>query len=146
MRQALTESLVALALGFVLQLLQEMLGTHFLDKFLTGNLITLLIALVAINSATTGIVLTKIRDLVETRGHGDIFSKTRTQMVLAVRQQVALIIVGIVLLMSVDSPLIVHIPSLTLLFRSMIAGVFINAMMILYDTAKGVLIIVDFDG
>jgi len=111
---------------------------------MNDNLLTILIALLAINSATTGIVLTKIRELVELHGKAELFSPTRSQMVLAVREQVGLIAFAIVLLTLASSPVFQGSTNLKLLVDSLVCGVFFYALHILYDTAVGVLVIVDF--
>ncbi len=92
-----------------------------------------------------GIVLTKIRDLVEGHGHGDAFTNTRSQMVLAVREQVVLIILAAAFLTIGDSPYLSSIQYMSLLLQSAISGIFAYSMIVPYDTAKGVLIIIDFD-
>lgn len=141
----LQTSLISLALGFLIQLLQTWLGSTYLNGFFKQNLITLLVALLAVNSATMGIVLTKIRDLVEIRGHGDTFTNTRCQMILAVREQIVLIMLAAVFLIIEDSAHIASLQHIHLLLQSIISGIFAYAMMILYDTAKSVLIIIDFN-
>ena len=138
-------ALIALALGFLSQLAQRALETDYLNAFLRSNLLTLLIALLAINSATTGIVLTKIRGLIEIGGNASTFKSTRAQMVLAVREQVALIVVAIAALTVASSPLLPQNDTLQLFFESVVVGVFAYSLLVLYDTAVGVLLIVDFD-
>jgi len=126
------------------QLLQAWLETEYLNQFLRANLLTILIALLAINSATTGIVLTKIRELVEARGKAELFSPTRRQMILAVREQVGLIAAAVILLTLSSSPYLRPYEELLLLVNSLIVGIFVYGLQVLYDTAIGVLIIVDF--
>src|SRR5690606_2367989 len=138
-------ALIALALGFLAQLAQHALETDYLNAFLRSNLLTLLIALLAINSATTGIVLTKIRGLIETGGSAAVFKATRAQMVLAVREQVALIVIAIAALTLASSPLLPSDDILHLSLESVVVGVFAYSLLVLYDTAVGVLLIVDFD-
>jgi len=104
-----------------------------------------LIALLAINSATTGIVLTKIRGLIESGGSASVFSSTRAQMVLSVREQVVLIVVAISALTVASSPLLPKSDIVQLFFESIVVGVFAYSLLVLYDTAIGVLLIVDFD-
>ncbi|MFW8696409.1 hypothetical protein, partial [Mesorhizobium japonicum] len=67
-KQVLTTSLISLGIGYVCEFAQSMGQSQYLNDFLKGNLITLLVALLAINSATMGIVLTKIRDLIDKKG------------------------------------------------------------------------------
>lgn len=144
-RQILLAAFCSLGVGFICQLTQDWLGSQYFNEFLKGNLINLLVALLAVNSATMGIVLTKIRDLVDSKGHGEKFKETRQQMLLSVKEQVWLIGIAIVLLTVAQSKYVAGISNLTMFLNSVIAGVFVYGMLVLYDTAKGVLIIVDFD-
>ena len=63
-----------LVIGLLATLLAEWLQSDFISTFLSENLITLLIALVAINTTTLSVVLTKIREISDQLG-GD-FSRT----------------------------------------------------------------------
>lgn len=137
--------LLSLGGGFLCQLAQDALGSQYLNDFLKANLVNLLVTLLAVNSATMGIVLTKIRELVENHGHADSFRETREQFLLSIKEQVFLIGAAVVLLTVQGSKHLVGLPNLPLFLWSALAGVFIYGMMILYDTAKGVLIIIDYD-
>lgn len=138
-------ALISLALGYLSQLAQTALHTNYLNTFLANNLLTILIALLAINSATTGIVLTKIRELLEKGGNPSTFRSTRKQMMIAVREQIALIVIAIVALVLSTSPLIPQNNILDKFINSVVVGSFAYSLLILYDTATSVLIIVDFD-
>jgi hypothetical protein len=137
-------SLLSLGAGFMCQLAQDWLASQYFNDFLRANLINILIALLAVNSATMGIVLTKIRELIEKHGHGDAFQQTRAQFLLSVKEQVALIAGAILLLTVSQSKYLKDIPNLSLFFGAAIAAIFVYSMTILYDTAKGVLIIIDY--
>jgi hypothetical protein len=137
-------TLLSLGAGFMCQFSQDLLGSQYFTEFLKANLINILIALLAVNSATMGIVLTKIRELIEKHGHGDAFRKTRSQFLLSVKEQVALVAGAILLLTISQSKYVKDIPNATLFFGSAVAGIFVYSMIILYDTAKGVLIIIDY--
>jgi hypothetical protein len=137
-------SLFALGAGFMCQLVQGWLVSQYFSEFLRANLINILIALLAVNSATMGIVLTKIRELIEKHGHGDAFQKTREHFLLSVKEQVVLICAAIALLTISQSKYIKDIPNIDMFFGSTIAAVFVYAMTILYDIAKGVLIVIDY--
>ncbi len=143
--QILRTALVSLGVGFLCQLAQDWLGSQYFNDFLRANLINILIALLAVNSATMGIVLTKIRELIEKHGHGDTFQDTRSQFLLSVKEQVALIAASIILLTVSQSKYLKDIPNISFFFGSAVAAIFVYSMTILYDTAKGVLIIIDFD-
>lgn len=142
--QVAKTSLLSLGAGFMCQLAQDWLASQYFIEFLRANLINILIALLAVNSATMGIVLTKIRELIEKHGHGDAFQKTRAQFLLSIKEQVALIGISIVLLTVSQSIHIREIQNVDMFFGSAVTAVFVHAMTILYDTAKGVLIIIDY--
>jgi hypothetical protein len=143
--QILKTSTMSIGVGFLAQVLQSSLKTNYLNDFLSENLITILIALLAINSATLGIVLTKIRDLVEKHGNAQCFNTTKQQMTLSIKEQIALIIFAVTFLTIVSSPLVASYSNLKMLFDAIAVAVFTYALFVLYDTAKGVLIIIDFD-
>jgi hypothetical protein len=143
--QVLRTSTMSIGVGFLAQVFQSSLQTNYLNVFLSENLITILIALLAINSTTLGIVLTKIRDLVEKHGNAHCFNTTKQQMILSIREQVALIVFAIIFLTIVSSPLINLYGNLMIFFDSTVIALFTYAIFVLYDTAKGVLIIIDFD-
>ena len=136
---------MSIGIGFIFQVLQGALSTDYLNSYLAQNLITILIALLAINSATLGIVLTKIRDLVERHGNAECFNSTKEHMILSIKEQIALIIFAITFLTIVSSEVIASYENLKMLFDAIIVAIFSYALFVLYDTAKGVLIIIDFD-
>lgn len=142
----LKTALISLGVGFLTEIINGWLSTQFLIKFFEANLITILVALLAINAATMGIVLTKIRDLIDKNGGAEFFQKTRAQMLLAVKEQVGLIVFATVLLTIKSGAPISAIANLPFLLNSIVTGVFVYALIVLYDTAKSVLIIVDYEG
>lgn len=143
--QILKTFIMSIGIGFLAQVLQSFLNTNYLNNFLSQNLITILIALLAINSTTLGIVLTKIRDLVEKHGNAECFISTKEQMILSIKEQISLIIFAVIFLTVVSSSIIAAYTNLKMLFDAIIVAVFAYALFVLYDTAKGVLIIIDFD-
>lgn len=142
--QVLKTAFMSLGAGFLFEFINRWLETPFLHTFLSTNLITILVALLAINATTMGIVLTKVRDLIDHNGGGDCFEKTKSQMLLSIKEQISLIVLAIILLSLQNSALISSIKDVDLLINSSVIGIFIYAITILYDTAKGVLIIVDY--
>jgi hypothetical protein len=145
-KQVLTTSFISLGVGFVAELLNGWLQATFLHVFFESNLVTILVALLAVNAATMGIVLTKMRDLIDKNGNGDAFNKTKKNMLLSIKEQIGLIILATIILSIKSSPAIQSVQNMPLLFNSIITGIFVYALLVLYDTAKGVLIVVDFDG
>ncbi|TKI71256.1 hypothetical protein FCU45_02430 [Sulfurimonas crateris] len=136
--------LLSIGAGYLLAELQSFLGTTYLTNFLKQNLITLLVALIAINSATLSIVLTKVRELLDKSGQQGAFGNTKKQMILSVNEQVILIVVAMLLLIVQDSDFIkLHVEYVTFL-NVLIIGCFVYALRILHDTAKSVFVILDY--
>jgi len=145
-KQVLATTLISLGAGYICQLAQSVGQTQYLNNFLSSNLITLLVALLAINSATMGIVLTKIRDLVDKKGGGsEFFSTTKSEMLLSIKEQIGLIIIAVLLLTIRDSVFVSANDDLSSGFAVALCAVFVYSLLNLYDTAKSVIIIIDYD-
>lgn len=120
-----------------------LIKSEFLFNFLSSNIINIQIALLAVNAATLGIVLTKIRDIIERTGAVRAFEMTRKEMLLSIKEQIALIVFSLtVLAIKSATNLPLDIP-LFLIQTALIAS-FIYSINILYDTAKSVFVILDF--
>ena len=145
-KQVLTTSFISLGVGFLAELLNIWLGSKFLYSFFESNLVTILVALLAVNAATMGIVLTKMRDLIDKNGNAEAFKKTRRNMLLSIKEQIGLIILSTIILSVKSAPAVQSIQNMPLLFNSIVTGIFVYALLVLYDTAKGVLVIVDYNG
>ena len=98
--------LLSIVVGYLLTQLQLFLGSCYLINFLKQNLITLLVALIAINSATLSILLTKIRELLDKTGQISSFDNTKKQMIISIREQVIIVFVAILFLIIQDSSFI----------------------------------------
>jgi len=133
-----------LVIGFIVTLLSSWLESDFIANFLSQNLITLLIALVAINTTTLSVVLTKIREIADQLG-GD-FTRTAKEMKISIIEQVALIISAIIVQVVGTSSLIsVRFPLLTFVSSVILVAIFSYALYILYDTANSVFVILQFE-
>jgi len=86
--------IVFLFLGFILAFASIELESQFLANFLNSNLVNILITLLAINTATSSIVLTKLKDLGDKSNFDfkDSFSELKT----AILEQVVLICLAII--------------------------------------------------
>ncbi len=144
MCQIFSSIFISIGVGFISQLIQGWLDSNYFNEFLKMNLINLLIALLAINTTTMGIILTKIRDLVEAHGSGEQFKNTRQQMLLSIKEQIVLVVLSITLLTLATSYKLLSLPNFELFINTLISGVFVYSMRVLYDTANAVLIIIDF--
>ncbi|WP_457562145.1 hypothetical protein [Caminibacter pacificus] len=124
--------------------LQTQINSNFFSEYLEKNLISLLIALLAINITTLGIILTKIKDLLNSRNlDGSYFKNTKKQMLLSIQEQIAIIVISTGLLILKHSTLVNNEIIKDFINVSLFAC-FSYAIFILYDTAKAVLDIIDF--
>jgi hypothetical protein len=113
----------------------------FLDK----NLITILIALLAINLTTLSIVLTKIRELIDKNNlPSGVFENTQKEILFSIKEQIALIFLSLLFFIFLKSEFGKQYISIQLATEVLITSCFIYGIMILYDTAKSIFIIIDF--
>lgn len=131
---------IASLLSFVL----AGMGSDYVYVFLKQNIVSLQIGLLAINTATLGIVLTKLRDLIEGGVPLSTFTKVKQEMLLSIKEQMALIISALSILSfeSAKTPQFV-IPGP--LLQILLITCFVYSLSILYDTAKSVFIVLDGD-
>ena len=136
----LKSSLISVGIACLATFLLDSIGSSYLFDFLKQNVINIQIGLLAINTATLGVVLTKLRDLVDKGIALSKFSSARDEMLLSIKEQMALIIVALIIL-SIDSAtsIPVHIPAE--LIRILLLACFAYSLMILYDTAKSVFVV-----
>ena len=143
MRSVIKNICCALIFGYILIEFQDWLKTDYLTcVFFKNSLVPLLVALVAINSATLGIILSKIRDMLDkSNTDKDYFANTRKEMALSINEQIAIIVLTILWLMMRDAD---FIKGYARYIDILIAGGFIYAIYILWDTAKCVFQLLDF--
>jgi hypothetical protein len=146
--QIFKDLLIALGAGFLIELTTQWIGSSYLHDFFDTNLISILVALLAINAATMGIVLSRIREIIENNPDSkEKFEVTRRQMLLTTKEQIGLVCAAAFFLTVRDASEIARLlrnDNVELLLNSLIVAVFVYALRLLYDTAKSVLIIVDF--
>lgn len=131
--------------AFLLLQAQELLGTKYIIEFLDDNLVSLLIALLAINSASLGIVLSKIRELIDSDGTSNNFTKTKNEMFFSIKEQIFLIFFSLVLLMINDSVWLTKYPTFIPLMEMGIITCFTYAMIVLFDAAKSIFVVLSFN-
>lgn len=132
-------------LGVSVRFVCTLLESDYLIVFLSNNLITLLIALLAINTTTGSVVMTKLREIVER--HGGNFSLTLGQLKLSIVEQLAFIVLAVLILILLGSK-----PTLELneyikpLLEAGLISVFIASLHNLYDTASSIFVILAWEG
>jgi len=124
--------------ALALNSLSIFLESPFLSKFLHDNVINILINLLAINTATTGIVLTKLKEISENHKNFD-FSDSYKELKFALIEQIILIGLSITALIFKDSAVIqAKLLHHNFIFDTLITAIFINALDTLRDTGKAI--------
>ena len=144
--EILRNILISLAIGFIFAILQNLLKSEILIMFLKNNLITIEITMLAINSATLGIVLTKIREIIDRFPEKSDFSRSKKQMLLSIKEQIILIIFSSIALILAGSCIINKLQNdiINLSFDALLIACFVYAVLILFDVAKSVFVLLDF--
>lgn len=136
----LKSSMISVGIACLATFTLESIESRYLFDFLKQNVINIQIGLLAINTATLGVVLTKLRDLVDKGMPLSRFSSARGEMLLSIKEQMALIIVALIILSAESAASIpVRIPAE--LIRILLLSCFVYSLMILYDTAKSVFVV-----
>lgn len=130
-----------IVLGTILTILGNYLESDFLFKYLKENIIGLLITLLAINTATSGLIASKIQDIVIDFPKFD-FSSTIREMKISLFEQIILICLSVITLLLLGSKKIEFIYKLDL-GHIVLTTVLIYAISILWDTGKAVFIVIE---
>jgi len=133
----------AFGIACVVQLLLHQIQSSFVFDFLKSNITNIQVALLAVNTATLGIVLTKIREIIDKTGQKNIFDSTRFEMLLSIKEQVALITISL-LILALESAKDLPVAISTEVFQAALIASFTYSIFVLYDTAKSVFVILDF--
>ena len=140
MMEYLKTATLFLVIGTIIQSVSAWLQSEFIGGFLKANLITLLLALMAINTTTISVIMTKLREISDDSGVD--FSKTISSMKESIVEQVVLIAIAIFILILQSSTLLVHQWNNTNTVTTiLLITIFLYAIQILYDTAQGVFVI-----
>lgn len=133
----------SLGIACAVQFLLHQLQSNFVFEFLKLNITNIQVALLAVNTATLGIVLTKIREIIDKTGQRAIFDSTRSEMLLSIKEQVTLIAVSLFIL-ALESAKNLPIAVSSEIFQAALTASFTYSIFVLYDTAKSVFVILDF--
>ena len=139
----ITTTLTSLGAACLVQFFLHQIQSDFIFCFLKTNITNLQVALLAVNTATLGIVLTKIRELIDKTGQRTAFESTRNEMLLSIKEQVALVVTSLfIIAIEADNEFPIDIPSD--FFQAALIASFIYSISVLYDTAKSVFVILDY--
>lgn len=135
-----------LAIAFFANLVSHLIETDFLMVYLKSNLTTVQLGLLAINTATCGLVVSKLQEIKEK--HVEINVKPITnQLLLSLKEQIILIIVGIISMILIASNVFNscdYCEYIKFGLETLLIAVFINSVQVLWDTGKSVFVLIDF--
>ncbi|MFZ7320619.1 hypothetical protein ACLS0R_08140 [Comamonas jiangduensis] len=112
-------------------------GEENLDNFLNSNLITILITLLAINSATIGLIISRIISIAEKTKNKDIFKNTISQINISIKEQFLLIFASIAVISMTGIDFLGQLTNYLKIFF------LVYSIMILKDIAEGYLAIMN---
>lgn len=134
-----------LLIAFFANIISYLIGTDFILEYLKLNLITVQLGLLAINTATCGLVVSKLQEIKEKHREVDISPITK-QLLLSLKEQIVLIVIGVLLMLLLSSKLINHIIYSSYIrfgLETVLVAVFVNSVQVLWDTGKSVFVLTD---
>lgn len=131
---------VLILISLCVNWLSNWLQSDFIANFFEEDLLTILIALLAINLTTIGVIMAKMQDMA---GQGKLdYSGVITEMKMSIREQVGLVATTFLLLIFNESRLIAAIwEDFDNLNQFFLIFMFLWAIWILYSTGEGIFII-----
>lgn len=129
--------------GAAFRLTASWIDSPYLMKFLDANLINLQIALLAITTTTAGVVLSRMREMMDKIGAN--FDLTITAFKRSAYEQIFLIFSSIALLTAVNSTVIngIH-ANAKISLECLLVSAFFASLYNLYDNAKSIFIIISY--
>lgn len=113
--------------------------------YLKTNLTTVQLGLLAINTATCGLVVSKLQEIKEKHVGINIKPITK-QLLLSLKEQIVLIIIGVMLMLLIDSNLFNQLSYCEYIkfgLETLLMAVFVNSVQVLWDTGKSVFVLTD---
>lgn len=134
-----------MVIAFFTNLTSHLIGTDFLLIYLKSNLTTVQLGLLAINTATCGLVVSKLQEIKEKHVGINIKPITK-QLLLSLKEQIFLIIIGVMLMLLIDSNLfnqLSYCEYIKFALETLLMAVFVNSVQVLWDTGKSVFVLTD---
>ena len=130
-----------IVLSIIVTMITNYLESPFLFKYLQNSIISLQITLLAINTATLGLIASKIQDITIQFPKFD-FSESIKEMKISLLEQIILIVVSICTLIIQGSTKIIF-EQKTDISNSILLTVFVYSINIIWDTGKAVFIVIE---
>lgn len=130
-----------IVLGILITIAGKLLESNFLFTYLKDNIIGLLLTLLAINTATSGLIASKIQDIVAHYPEFD-FSSTIKEMKISLLEQIIHISLSIITLLLLDSNQIQFLYKIEV-GNVILSTILIYSISILWDTGKAVFVVIE---
>lgn len=127
------------AVSILLEIAMIAIESTYLKTFLETNLLTILLAFLAINTATLGVIASKLQEIIAEHPNAT-FRTTIGEMYFSLKEQVLLLVLSILILICQNSKIIVFSYK-DLIFNSGLTAVFFYSIYVLWDTGKAVFVI-----
>ena len=131
--------LMFFSLALLLEIVMRALESKYLINFLTSNILSILLAFLAINTATLGVIASKVQEIIARFGNVT-FNSTINEMYFSLKEQVWLLFFSLVFLILQDSK-IIDFQYKDLILNSSLTCIFFYSVYILWDTGKAVFVI-----
>lgn len=129
-----------LVIGYAVIGASSWLESSFLRDWLKRDLITLLVALLAINTTTSSVIMTKLKEIAEKTGAD--FGRTISQLKHSIVEQIAYVVVAVIILILAGSQKVLALHnSAEFVLTGALAAVFVAAIHNLSDTANSIFVI-----
>ena len=116
------------------------LKTPFFPDFMEKNLITMTIALMAINLSTLGIILSRIAAL---KVSPDFFRRTKDAMLRTIKEELVILVFSMLIVACKTSP-VISCSEKDFIFGSLLTFLFVWLLHALWDVSKAVFLIISF--
>ncbi|MCT8335814.1 hypothetical protein NUH30_19160 [Leptospira sp. 85282-16] len=127
-------------LGYLIEKINIYLKSDFLLNYLTNNLISIEIALLAINISSSGIILSRLKEIAPE----DSFSETIKEIKITIFEQIILIGLTLISFILLDTKENEFVSVLRDWLLFLINGIFAYFLFILFDISKSIFILIDF--
>ncbi len=119
--------------------------SDFLARFLLSNLVTLLVALLAINTTTSSVVMTKLKEISDKKPKAN-FSATILELKKSMTEQIAYVSMAIFFSILAESVTILSwFEYASTLIAILLTTIFVAALGTLYDTGRSIFVILSFE-
>jgi len=137
---------LACLLGFLTNWTADQLQRDFVRAFLRSNVVTILVALTAINAATASIMLTQLREMLDRRNaDSGQFGRTIDELRLSFVEQMLLVLIAIAGEIAATSGRLLPVfPQASWIGQAVVTGTFLYGLYITFDTARAIFILLQF--